>query len=184
MVFSKDVEIKNQMGTAFIIPCKKEIKSFKGLFYQAQYLSEAEGSNDKKLVKGENDKWCTIGLLFNPNFNQLNKNDILIRWERKLIEDGIGNDYQNYRVGNKEYTILSSQGEILINWLKALDSRNQAIIDKFDIIIATCTKPSEPRYPDAVLIKENSIIDKRKYFFNNIRNGISTFQDRDVIIQK
>jgi hypothetical protein len=72
MIFS------GKLGTAFFVPFKnKNISYFQGVLKQAQFLSEAEGKGDQKIVKGNTEKWCTIGILFNPAID-INKKDYIL----------------------------------------------------------------------------------------------------------
>ena len=181
MVFSKDCERDNLFGTAYLIPFKsKDIKTKKGIENQARFLSDAEGGVNKELCKGNRDKWATIGLLLNPKMPLEVKNEMLLWWGNLLKKDGGLLDYQDYQVGNEE-SILSDKGELLINWLQPLDKFNIEAINEFDFVLATCTKPNIEKYPSAEELAENILKDKRKYFFSNIENGITTFQDRDIL---
>ncbi len=176
MIFSKECENENKLGTAYLIPFKNNtIKSFKGVENQARFLSKAEGANDNNLKKGEKNEWCTIGILLNPEFNKELKNQILSKWKSKLLNDGGLKDITIYK------SVLSNEGEIKINWLKAINRNEQKVVDEFDFILATCTKPTEDPYPDEEIISKDIIIDERKYFFKNIQNGITTFQDRKIL---
>ena len=181
MIFTKSCDNNNNFGTAYIVPFKKNpIRSIRGLVNQARFLSESEGANDKKLCKGKNNKWCTIGLLFNPNIDKKIKSDVLNKWKEILVKDGGLNDFKDYKI-SKEKSVLSSNGEILINWPRAVDNKEQQYIDKLDIIIATCTKPNLLSYPNVHGLKESLNRDKRKYFYQNLKHGITTFQDRDIL---
>jgi hypothetical protein len=181
MVFSSECEHKKQFGTAYVVPFKNnEIRSLKGIENQARFLSQVEGGNDTKLCKGANDKWCTIGIIYNPEIDKNLKNKISVRWKELLEKDEGLKDFQKYKV-DKEKSILSNTGEILINWPKSVDKSYQNKIDEFDIILATCTKPNIRNYPNVNEQSGKILSDKRKYFFRNIENGISTFQDRLVL---
>ncbi len=181
MVFSSDCDNKTKFGTAFLVPVKNaKIKSVRGIVNQARFLSEAEGSANKKLCKGNNDKWCTIGILFNPKLKKNLKEDILKRWRELILKDDGLKDFTDYKVGN-EKSALSNKGEILIKWIKSIDKDCQTRINEFDFILATCTKPNVKQYPNSEEIANDIINDNRKYFFNNLINGITTFQDKVVL---
>lgn len=181
MTFSKELNSINKLGTSFIIPIiNPSIKSTKGIEFYARRLSEAEKENDSRLCKGNKEKWCTIGLLFNPNFNE-EKKIIILNWWKKLVNnDGGLEDYKEYKVG-QENSILSDKGEILLGWLQSVDKNNQPEINNYDVILATCTKPNCNIYPNVKQIRKRIRTDTRKYFYNNIINGITTFQDREII---
>ena len=183
MVFSSEIDKDEKFGTAYVVPFKNiEIKSFKGILNQARFLSEAERSNNKKLCKGNVDKWCTIGILFNPNFDSVKKNKILKKWEKSIRKDDGLIDHLDYCI-EPEQSILSNKGEILINWLNPVDINKKKELNSFDFIIATCTKQDLKKYPKSELLKETFLNDKRKYFYKNIENGITTFQDREILKQ-
>ncbi len=180
MVFSKSCDSTDKFGSGYIVPFKRRpIKSIKGLENQARFLSKAEGGSDNKLCKGKT-RWCTIGLLFNPNMKEELKGKILYYWKCILEKDGGLKDFQEYKIGN-EASILSEKGEILIKWPKAIDCSEQSIIDSLDIVIATCTKPNLSEYPSVEALKKVAYRDKRKYFYKNIMHGITTFQDRSIL---
>ena len=182
MVFSSKCDNKTKFGTAFLVPMKNgKIKSLKGIEIQARFLSKAENSKNNKLCKGSiNDKWCTIGILFNPKLKKSLKENILTKWQKLIIKDDGLYDFANYKVGT-EKSVLSNKGEILIKWISSIDPDSQTFVNEIDFILATCTKPNVKEYPNPEEIADNIIKDKRKYFFNNQRNGITTFQDREVL---
>ena len=181
MVFSSGIDMANDFGTAYFVPFKNQpIRSFRGILNQARFLSEAEGSNDKKLCKGNNNKWCTIGIMFNPKFDLAKKEQILSKWELNLKNDEGLIDYDEYRIA-QENSILSNRGEILMDWLNPVDKNRKELFDEFDFVIATCTKPNLEVYPSSQELKLNISQDERRYFFSNIENGITTFQDRELI---
>ncbi len=180
MVFSELAEINNNWGTIYFVPFKKEINSFQGIFNQARYLSNAEGADDKNLVKGNGKKWCVIGILFNPTFDKERKMILLNKFQQKLNEENLNDEYSKFCI-SPEVSILSPQGEININWPKATNPKNQEGLNLYDFIIATCPQQNLESYPDAATIKTAVLNDARNYFYNNILNGITTFQDREII---
>ncbi len=180
MVFSQSCDNNNHFGTAYIIPFKRNsIRSLRGLENQARFLSEAEGARDRKLCIGKS-KWCTIGILFNPNIEPEIKKQILNKWKQLVLKDGGLADFQDYKICDEE-TVLSDHGEILINWPNAVDERDQDGIDNFDVIIATCTKPTLENYLSIDELRMKAQNDKRGYFYQNIKNGITTFEDRLIL---
>ncbi|HRO45987.1 hypothetical protein [Agriterribacter sp.] len=183
MVFSKEVENNKKLGTAYIIPFKNNPVTWKGLLYQARYLSTAERANDNKLVKGNKEKWCIIGILFNPKFGQAQKDDILRKFRKELEKDEMGENHQNLKAGG-ESSILKETGEIDIEWIKAVNPILQKELDQLDFILATCTQPKPlASYPNSSTIKNALNNDTRNYFYNNIQFGITTFQDREIILK-
>jgi hypothetical protein len=180
MVFSKEAERSNQLGTAYVIPFKNKLVYFRSLHNQAGFLSEAEGKSNKKLVKGGEDKWCVIGLLFNQQIAVNTKDYVLKLWQEKLSSHGLGDNYTNLKIGREE-SILSNRGEILINWPQPVDAKFEKEMNSYDVIIATCTVQNLDAYPTPSMMSANAKIDGRKYFYNNIKNGITTFQDNQIL---
>jgi hypothetical protein len=180
MVFSKLAEINNNWGTAYFVPFKKEINSFQGIINQAKYLSNAEGADDNNLVKGNGAKWCAIGIIFNPKFDKQKKVELLNSYQLKLNEENFNTEYSKFCIPN-EISILSNQGEININWPKAVNLKNEKELNNFDFIIATCPQQNLKTYPDAKTVKDAALNDGRNYFYHNILHGITTFQDREIM---
>ena len=183
MVFSKLAEINNNLGTIYFVPFKKEINSFNGIYNQAKYLSNAEGARDMKLVKGTNEVWCVIGILFNPNFDNERKTALLNSFQQKLEEENLNDEYTKFCI-SPEVSILSAQGEINIKWPKTTNPKIQEELNSFDFMIATCPLQNIESYPDAATIKAAIPNDVRDYFYRNISNGITTFQDREIMSLK
>lgn len=179
MVFSKQTDVENNWGTVYFVPFKSKISSFLGISNQSEYLSHAENISDKKLVKGAQN-WCIIGILFNPEFIEARKKVLLEHFTKKLIADKMGELYKEYRI-IPENSILTMQGELDFAWPKTVNSKDQLSFNKYDFLLATCTKPNIPIYPTPKILKDALAGDKRNYFHNNISNGITTFQDRDII---
>lgn len=187
MVFSSNLEKSKNFGTGFLVPFKdKSVEKFENILNEARKLSNAENSNengDSKLSKGNKIKWCTIGIVFNPKLEKEKKNNLLEKWQQIIInEDGL-KDNMEYCINKTEKSILSEKGEILINWLTTVNPKNQNKLNEFDFILATCTKPNLEEYPKLNELKESVLKDTRGYFFNNIKNGITTYQDRKIIEQ-
>jgi hypothetical protein len=164
------------LGTAYVVPFKKPDISIKSLINQGRHISKAENVSDSKLVKGNQDKWCVIGVLLNPKLHQTQRGKLLEAWGEKLSEEGLGNQYADFKLREQE-SILSASGEILLEWVKAVDPAGQNLVDTFDVVIATCPKPTEGSLPTIQNLKNDIISDDRKYFFNNIKNGITTGAD-------
>jgi len=169
------------LGTAYAAPFRLDINNFAELYEQAKYLSEAEGANDTNMVKrSDGTVWCVIGILFNPTFDPGRKQEILDRFQQQLDAENMDDIYNSFCIP-KESSILSRQGEILINWLTTTNPKHQAALDQLDFIIATCPRQNLEVYPNAAAIKTLVLKDERNYFCNNVASGITTFQDREII---
>lgn len=180
MVFSQLIEASQQWGTAYVVPCHSAIDNFEALLNETENMSYAEGVNDRKLVKGVENKWCVMGILFNPSFDEVEKKKLLDPYQLILEAQGLGEVHEKFCIA-PEHSILSAQGEILIQWPQPIDPEKQAALDQLDFIIATCPRQNLRAYPDAVSIKAEVRNDLRKYFYNNIANGITTQQDRKIV---
>jgi len=81
----------------------------------------------------------------------------------------------------RKLLVFLPRGEININWPTATNQKKQDELHSFDFMIATCPKQNIDKYPDASAIKVAIANDSRNYFYNNISNGITTFQDREIM---
>ncbi|OJX49783.1 MAG: hypothetical protein BGO88_08485 [Flavobacterium sp. 38-13] len=181
MVLSKETDTKEKLGTAYVVPFKNNPLTSDEVLSQAKELSKAEGKGDDKLVKGNQKKWCVIGLLFNPSIDLEKKKGLLDKFTLQLQSDGLAENHRLFKIGN-EPSILNENGEIKISWLEPVDTKNKEDIDSFDFIMATCTRQNLKNYPDAdEILRLVKIDNKQKYFLNNNKHGISTFQDQEII---
>lgn len=94
-------------------PFNNKIENFNDLYVQAGNLSYAQGADDRKLVKGNDEVWCIIGLLFNPVFNLQKKEALLKEYQDMLEAENLNQEF-NQCGFLKEPTVLSIQGEILL----------------------------------------------------------------------
>ncbi len=107
------------------------------------------------------------------------KKEKLKAFERILNAQGPENEYSRFCIP-PETSILTNRRESNINWPITIDPKEQASLDNTDFILATCPQQKADSYPGHLEIKAGALEHDRMYFFNNIRNGIATFQDRDV----
>jgi hypothetical protein len=111
---------------------------------------------------------------------------ILSQWANEFKTDGGGTDNSEYRV-RKEKLSISKKGELKIQWPNSVDSGEKSRIEEIDFLIATSTKPKYEqqcisRYPSSNEIAKSVRNDlNRRYFVNNFKHRISTFQDNSVI---
>lgn len=184
MVFSNSLQLNQLWGRAYVVPLKFDINEYRDLYEQAKYLSKAEGAKDTHMVKRSNGEvWCVIGVLFNPRLDVVRKQDILDRFQQQLDAEQLGEVYNDFCIP-KESSILSRQGEILIDWPPPVNPKDKAALDALDFIIATCPKQNLRSYPDAAAIKSLVLNDVRNYFYNNVASGITTYQDREIMEAK
>ena len=75
-------------------------------------------------------------------------------------------------MGN-ETPVISKDGNLLIDW--------QNLAEKIDFVIATVIKPELKNYPSVKNIADRIVVNEYdKYFKENRKEGITTFQDLEV----
>ena len=180
MTFSNSVA-KNKMGTGFFIPFQQTpIVTFNDLINQSKEVSVAEGMKGqfiKKTTTGE--IWCVLGILINPKTVNADKaKEIYNEWKR-IIESEGGFNPKDFKQ-EREKSCIDSGGKLNFDWPTAFDKRNEDILNSYDFIIATGTKPT--KYPNVDELKTKVQADKTRYYFiENYKAGITTFQDIEVI---
>lgn len=119
-----------------------------------------------------------MSLLYNPN--RPIPEDLLKGWADRV---GREVDYGKVTQTREEGVLVSKTGLLQIEWpARAADG----IAADEDIILATTNDPeivaSSPCYPTASMIADawNRAGANVAYFWNNIDNGICTFQDDDI----
>lgn len=179
MVFSNSCA-RNKKGTGYFIPFKKTpISDFSDLLNEAREISIAEGMKGCFLSKMKDDNvWCVLGILMNPKIDKEIENNLLRSWTGNI--EGQGEfDPQDFKIGH-EKTSIHKTGKLNIDWPISLDKRNNEILNSYDFIIATATRPTD--YPTIETLKVKVEDDKSRYYFiENYNSGITTFQDIEVI---
>lgn len=180
MTFSNSVA-KNKMGTGYFVPFKQSpMATFNDLINQSKEVSVAEGMKGQFIKKKTNGEiWCVLGILINPKkVNTDNATTIYNEWKKIIDSEGSFNT-KDFRQG-REKPSLEPNGKLNFIWPTAVDNRNEEILNSYDFIIATGTKPT--RYPNVDELKRKVQADKiRYYFIENYKSGITTFQDLKVI---
>jgi len=180
MVFSNACA-KRKKGTGYFIPFKKNpFSNFNDILKEAKEVSIAEGMKGKFVSKEKGTKkvWCVLGILTNPKISEEHEQTLLIQWTNTIDSQG-SFDPNDFKQG-REKSCLNKSGKLNIDWPVSLDKRNNDILNSYDFIIATGTKPTD--YPNIETLKENVIDDKSRYYFiENYNSGITTFQDIEVI---
>lgn len=173
---------KTKNGTGYFIPFKQTpILTYNDLVNEAKEVSIAEGMKGKFLSKEKGTKkvWCVLGILTNPKtVNKVQEKALLDKWSKTINSQGTfdPNDFKQMR----EKSCLDKYGKLNISWPTPLDNRNSEILNNYDFIIATGTKPT--KYPKINKLTENVKSDKTRYYFiENYNSGITTFQDIEVI---
>lgn len=125
-----------------------------------------------------------MSVLFNPMLDEEIKEYILQNWQKKVLLDGGGKDLTEYKFG-EEKSAIKENCSLNFNWFKTTNEEEKSKLDELDFIICTVTKQENSKsndYPSVFEILNSVKKDlDRKYFMNNIANGIATFQDSQVL---
>jgi hypothetical protein len=181
MVFSKNCEKDKTFGTGFIKKFKVEyIDKWEDLENQTIEMSRAEGMNGS-FIGGKKNIWSTMSILFNPSkINHEKRNYLTKKWKNKIVENGGGFDYGDYKFGNEE-SAIKDDCSLNLEWFEAVSDKDYSNLNELDFIICTVTKHKNPEtndYPTtSKLARSIEQDEKRKYFKNNVTYGISTYED-------
>lgn len=183
MTFSNLCRGKN-VGTGFVIPFSHNpLKSDSQLLKEAQEISTAEGMKGRFIKSINHQPWCVLGILFNKTkISKGNRNILEIWWQQQVEKDA---DYLNFQSSNfghgSEKPCILQNGVLNIPWVIPVNNTDQKELDSYDFVIATATLPTGSKYPSVGKIVSSVKNDStRKYFLNNSRAGITTFQDKRI----
>lgn len=171
MTFSKALNPK-KYGTAYFVPFKKAIlRKEKDVIEEVKALSKAEGMGGHFCKN-----WGVIGILFNNTIDPKIKLKMVSLWKSNIG----ANDNLEYKVNKSERSSIKPNGRLNFRWIKPVDNRFIDILNSYDFLIAATTRPK--KYPNTIELSENvKKDDKRFYFIENYKNGITTFQDISVL---
>jgi hypothetical protein len=172
---------RNKMGTCYFIPFKQtSITTFDTLKRESEEVSNAEGMEKQFLKTTEQGEvWSVLGILINPKTVEKKIARLIYNKWKKLIKENGGFNPKEFKIGH-EKPCVDKRGKLNIDWPMALDKRYEDVINGFDFMIATATKPT--KYPDITELAEKVRSDtKRYYFIENYKSGITTYQDIEVI---
>lgn len=173
MVFSKECKSPEKIGKGYFIPFKNQEIGIPEILNQAKKIITAEYNTEKKFNKF-NWGWGCLGLSINPSLEKDEKRkkdaEFLIKtWEDKFDTRF---DAEDYKVGD-ERPLITKNGVMDIDW--------QEILDKYDFVIGTLTKPNVNKYPSSKEIAIKMIVNESyEYFRQNRKMLISTFQDESI----
>lgn len=176
MIFSN--HISTQLGQAFIMPLKEEIKNYTILEKNAFAMAKAEGIwKDTDKVPLINKNWGTVGLLINPQIDtkdRVNADVIRNKWQElyKTYKDSF--IPLDYNINKDDALVIDQNGFLQLPWTEQMND--------FDFLLATPTIPDPHRILSAKEIA-NKMNEKNywSYFTNNLENGITTFQDKEIL---
>jgi hypothetical protein len=173
MVFSRLCK----SGRAKLVSCSHKISSFKDLNAEAEHLWKAEYRNAKSGRIAVD--WGCVAMLCNPA--RKIPEYILRGWAERV---GREPDYGNVSQILQEGTLVSKDGLLRIDWPRLVEGGAPV---QLDLLLATANDPKisavSPSYPsvDAIVKAWNADTENRvEYFWNNLDNGICTFEDDEI----
>lgn len=184
MVFSNQINRPEIKGFGYVIPYKKNISATEEFIRQTKLLSQAEGISTDRICKS----WGTVCLAINPFIEKSKKDEITTIW-RNLVVETIHKltEYQK-KPEIENFGEIEELKSIDDNWMLTIDLNSlfSNELKRFDCLIATSNavklnSAGENIYPTikqiAKAIKDN---DYYRYFLNNRKHNIRTFQDKRI----
>ena len=170
VVFSN--KMKRKYGLCYVVPFKKTINNIDELLCEALALSSAEGMNGNFITN-----WGVLTYLFNDTLinDSIKKKFIKLFRKRKNINF----DINEYKL-DREKSCVTKSLKLNINWPIPVLEEDKGKLNKFHFLLATATKPTKPaiKITDiATMVKSDN---KRRYFINNLMNGIITSEDLEI----
>jgi hypothetical protein len=157
MVFSNRMARKTGFG--YVVPFKKIINNKDELLCEAIALSAAEGMNGNFVSS-----WGVLAYLLNDSIiDVIQKKEIATLFRKKRNAKF---DIREYKVG-KERSCISKSLKLDINWVAPVSGNDKQKIDEFHFTHKEI----------AQTIKTDI---QRKYFINNLINGIITHDDFEI----
>ncbi|MBL6448428.1 hypothetical protein JMN32_19095 [Fulvivirga sp. 29W222] len=166
MIFDKEAKA----GIAKAVPFSNtDITHFGDIKTEVMEISKAEGQHDESFIKNER-AWCVCTVLINPKIESSTKAYILSQWQNELMSNPAG--YQYFKSNTQRYCVHPT-GELDSPWPdEAVD---------FDFLIATATKEKKRDGVNEISpLEVAKYVQNRPYFYPNVENGISTFQDEEI----
>lgn len=178
MVFSTEC-INRKSGTAFIVPLSTYCDNFQLIETEANALAHAEGMKGKFIGKtSDGEIWSVLSYLTNPALPKELQILLFDGWKTRLQLEG-GYNPSDFRLGT-EKPCLDNNGKLKIRWPVPVDPKLKEVVDSYDFLVATATKPTV--YPSIKNHVTKILTDnKREYFLNNYNAGITTYQDAAII---
>jgi len=182
-------DLKNY-GTAFLCPFKTEVNTIEDIKECVKQLSIAEGIflNENTFFRK---KWGGVSIYVSPKFIRDNKpfsDEIFNLWKEKLGSKKWLSQFDGFEDDNACILHLEGNkiGTINLDTIIAQDSKLQSEVHSFDFLLVAVTVPKYEndqikRYPSSKEIGQFVQSDLRRYFQNNYKNGITTFQDVDIL---
>lgn len=170
MVFSN--RMARKMGFGFVVPFKRVISNKDELLCEAIALSAAEGMKGNFVCS-----WGVLAYLLNDSIINVNQKNEIVTFFRQRKNAKF--DISEYKVG-KERSCISKSLKLDINWVAPVSRNDKQRIDEFHFLLATATKPDNkiPTHTEIAQTIKGDI--QRKYFINNLINGIITHDDFEI----
>lgn len=170
MVFSNRMANKNGFG--YVVPFKKKINNQDELLCEVIALSAAEGMKGKFVSS-----WGILAYLLNNSIIEADKKKEILKLFKQRRNAGF--DLHEYKVG-RERSCITKSSKLDINWVIPILESDKSKINELHFLLATATKPMK-NIPSIEEIADTIKLDKkRKYFINNLTNGIITYNDFEI----
>ncbi len=182
MVLSKAYDTSEKLGTAFVYPLKQDIFTLDDVKANVKALSKAEGIyiNDTTYFRK---KWGAISVWINQNRDSDLKYEIINLFQNKIANPDFLEKFEGFK--GDPSSILNEDGTLGLLDIPTVDPSQQQLIDNLDFILTAVTVPKNKneevkKYPDFDQIGKFAQQDVRRYFQNNHKNEIVTFDDKKI----
>lgn len=167
------------LGTAKAVPCSSLAHEPEDMIKEAKSLWAVEYKKSPcDRSYGISRNWGCIGLLPNPNRDI--PDTFLDKWSKTVKNEEY---YGNISHSKSEGEIVDDDGLFRIPWPSTI---NNDPLD-LDLLLATATDPTldgdPPTYPrirEVANAWNEDQNDRVNYFWNNLENGITTYQDEKI----
>jgi len=164
--------MKKKLGFGYVIPFKKLINNIEELTCETVALSTAEGMKGN-FVRS----WGVLTYL-------LNKNKVTTEHKKEIVSFFVKRknskfDMNEYKI-RPEKSCVTKSLKLDIDWIEPILKSDTEKLNSFDFLLATATKPKNKLLTFEEIANGIKSDSKRKYFINNLSNGIITNQDFDI----
>lgn len=170
MVYSN--RMKNKLGFGYAIPLKKLINNLEELTCESVALSAAEGMKGN-FVRS----WGVLTYLLNDKKIEPNQRNEIIKFFIKRKNSKF--EVNEYKV-TPEKSCITESLKLNVNWVEPILESDAEKLNKFDFLMATATKPKNKLLTYKEIAHGIKSDNDRKYFINNLSNGIITNEDFNI----
>lgn len=182
MVFSKEFELLNKLGTGFYIPFRNEISTKEEFVSEVIELAKAEGFKGNRIAA----KWGATCLKINPNTIKSNLDFLTDNWN-ELVNKNKSNRNENQTIPDlNDFGEREEIKSITENWILNIDNDIFSTLIDTDFILATSNSlkyrnTSEIKYPSANEIAKAMFEGNHyEYFLRNRLAKITTYDDKII----